>query len=166
MRPGASLVVVTPAAEEDGSIGRRALLYACLDDALDGLLRNGSLDPDERRRMSLPFYDRTRAEFTAPFKTGATGLVLEEIVMDTADDVYWVDFERTGDAAARARGYAGFVRAAFGPTLATALDPGSPGARRSTFIETLTRRVEAAVAGTEGALFPARYASMLITKPL
>ncbi|MFO1039431.1 MAG: hypothetical protein U1E45_21510 [Geminicoccaceae bacterium] len=166
MRPGASLVVVTPAAEEDGSIGRRALLYACLDEALDGLLRDGAIVDDERRRMSLPFYDRTSAEFIATFKARSTGLVLEEIVMDTADDVYWVDFQRTGDKAARARGYAGFVRAAFGPTLATALGPESPQARRSAFVEALTRRVQAAVAGTEGPLFPARYASMLITKPL
>ena len=65
LRAGAQLVVVGGAATDDGASGAEALMTA-LDDALRDAVAAGALTADEYAGMTVPTWNRTMAEFTAP----------------------------------------------------------------------------------------------------
>ena len=79
LRPGAGMVVLTMAIDDDGDFGYRQVvdaLYGALVDMADrGLIRK-----EEFRRMAIPAFGRTRAQFTEPFaKPGVLQISLSRI---------------------------------------------------------------------------------------
>ena len=90
--------------------------------------------------------------------------MVEAQSLDRAPDPLWLTYLASGDAAALADGYAGFVRAAFGPTLAGALDLDRSPGERGAFLARLEAGVRARAAGASGPLFNAAVMSMLIAK--
>jgi hypothetical protein len=125
LRDGAQLVVVGGAATDDGASGAEALM-----DALDGALRRaqhaGSITADEYLHMNVPTWNRTVAEFTAPFSADGSarraGLTLEEDSLAEVPDAYLAAFRASGDAAAFADAVSGFLRAFTEPSLFESLD--------------------------------------------
>jgi hypothetical protein len=124
VRPGGQLVVVGGAAEDDGSSGAEGLMDAA-NAVLVELVGDGVLDPAEYARMTIPTWNRTRAEFLAPLRDGplAQAWRLEEHELLALPDTVLEQYDRTGDADAFADAVTTFFGAAFGPSLYSALDP-------------------------------------------
>jgi hypothetical protein len=114
LRPGGQLVVVGGAARDDGSSGAEALMKA-LDGALRDAVAAGRMSQDEYRTRTIPTWNRTLAEFEAPFSSeGAAtfaGLTLLESALAALPDQYLPAYRASGDAAAFAGAVTGFVRA-------------------------------------------------------
>ena len=144
LRPGARLVVLTMAIDDNGDFGYRPVvdaLYETLTDMVDrGLIRK-----EEFRRMVIPTVGRTRAQLTEPFaKTGRfADLSLENFELFQGEDRIWTQFEASGDAHAFGAQWAAFCRASVFPTLATSLDGGSGDARSAKFMDQLETGVTA-----------------------
>jgi hypothetical protein len=164
LRPGGALVAVIPATDERGrwslaELGRR------ITAVLEEMLREGSLGPDELARMVVPIYNRTAQELEAPFLDAGLGLSLEIARLDQVADPLWQAFQGNGDLAALARGYAGFVRAAFGPTFTAALDLGRTAEECCAFVARLEAGVARRVAADPAPLCEPTVMTLLIVKP-
>jgi SAM dependent carboxyl methyltransferase len=136
--PGARLVVMTMAVDQNGEFGYRPILDAMYA-GLVGMVDSGFLSSEEMRRMVIPTVARSRADFLAPF--GAEGrfgtLRLEELDIFLGEDHFWSDFERDGDARRFAARWAAFSRASVFPTLAGSLNGGRNDPRAAQFVERL-----------------------------
>jgi hypothetical protein len=123
LRPTGGLIVIGGAALEDGSSGAEGLM-AMADGVLRELVDAGELRDDERRRMTIPTWNRTTEEFLAPFGSGAAaGLVLRRHAFRTLEDPYLAAFHDDGDLVRYSTAVAAFFHAAFEPSLWAALDP-------------------------------------------
>jgi hypothetical protein len=118
MRPGARLVVVGGGADEAGDSGADGLMDLA-NATLQALVAEGALSADEYRRIVIPTYNRTPAEFMAPFgePDASGGLVLRRHALEVLPDPLWQAFERSGDTAAFAAAATDFFEAAFGPSV-------------------------------------------------
>jgi SAM dependent carboxyl methyltransferase len=126
---GGRLVIVLPALHEHG--GHPAMpLFDAANDALADMVRDGTLQRAERDAMALPIHIRTLDELLAPLATSGLHAVTASIT--PIGDGAHREYLESGDAAALAARRAGFFRATFGPTLASALHRnGEPNERRS-----------------------------------
>jgi hypothetical protein len=164
LRPGGRLVVVVPATDEHG-IASMQPLTGQVTAVLQAMVADGSLRAAELARMVVPIYHRSLAEFEAPFNDPALGLTIEALSLDHVVDPLWQAYQADGDVAALARGYAGFARAAFGPTLAGALDPDrAPEARRA-FVARLEAGLRDRAAAAPAPWCTPVIMTMLIAKP-
>jgi SAM dependent carboxyl methyltransferase len=143
LRPGGRLVVLQPAIGDSGRQGMERLFQAT-DDSLGDLLAEGVIRADEKARMAIPDWVRSRGELLAPFAEGegGTGLAVEACEVLDGPDPTWATFVADGDAASLGAQRARFIRATFGPTLGTALGPERTAEERLAFADAL----EAAVA--------------------
>jgi len=141
--PGGRLVVLTMATDDAGDFGYRPLLdaiYGTLTDmVVEGLLR-----AEELRRMAIPTFARSRAQFADPFATSGRfeGLTIEQLEIFYGEDRIWAQFKANGDAQAFGAQWAALSRASVFPTLAASLDGGADDPRFAKFID----RLEAGVA--------------------
>jgi hypothetical protein len=122
LRPGGRLVVCLPSLNEAG-LHPGALLIDAANEAIAEMLAEGSITAEERERMCIAVYPRTRAETLAPFAEGGSGLGLQLISssFSPVEDVGWIKYREDRDAEALAAKRAGSFRATFGPSLASAL---------------------------------------------
>ena len=139
LRPGAEMVVVGGANQDDGRSGAEALMDA-LDAAIRAEVASGALTQDEYDRMSIPTWNRTLAEFTAPFQGDALGLTLLESELDFAPDAYLAAYREDHDAQKFGTAVSGFLRAFTEPSLFGGL------ARAAGAASTIANRVYARVA--------------------
>ena len=77
-----------------------------------------ALRPDEYEAMAIPTYYRTAQEWKEPFtpdsrSSPTSALSLDHFEELALPDVYFEEFEQTGDAHAFAEAYTGFFKAAF-----------------------------------------------------
>jgi hypothetical protein len=121
LRPGGQLVVVGGAARDDGGSGADALMDA-LNDAVQSEVASGALEQAEYDGMNVPTWNRTLAEFRAPFADPALGLVLEESELRSLPDQYLAAYRESGDAAAFGEAVSTFLRAFTEPSLFAGLD--------------------------------------------
>lgn len=138
LRPGGQLVIVGGAARDDGTSGADALLDA-LNHALQSEVDAGAITPPEHDAMNVPTWNRTLAEFRAPFDDPRLGLTLEESELRSLPDPYLAAYRDSGDAAAFGDSVSGFLRAFTAPSLFDGLD--RPDAER----DAIADRVYAAV---------------------
>ena len=104
--------------------------------ALDAAIREevsaGALTPEEYDHMSIPTWNRTLAEFTAPFDGpdggSAFGLLLLESDLDFAPDAYLAAYREDHDAHKFGAAVSGFLRAFTEPSLFAGLAR-APGAQ-------------------------------------
>jgi hypothetical protein len=152
LRDDGQLVVVGGAATDDGASGAEALMDA-LNDALGDALAAGRITAREYGGMTVPTWNRTEAEFTAPFGPGgcaaAAGLELLEHSLAALPDQYLPQFRASGDAGAFADSVAGFLRAFTEPSLFEALD--RPAAERTAIADTVYGDVHRRLAADPGA---------------
>jgi hypothetical protein len=124
LRPTGRLVIVLPALGEDGCFGEEPIIDAA-NDCLEDMVTDGVLSQSERERMVVPGYCRSRAQLLAPFEETGTfhGLTMEKCDISRIAEDAWRSYLECGDAVRLATDRAKWFRAAFVPTLATALDP-------------------------------------------
>jgi hypothetical protein len=131
LHSGAQMVIVGGAAADDGSSGAGHLMNA-LNEAVRAEVERGAVNADEYLAMNVPTWNRTLAEFVAPFAAdgGATvaGLALLEQDFVTVPDAYLATYRDDGDAERFADAVSGFVRAFTEPSVFGDLDR-APGVR-------------------------------------
>ena len=122
MRPGARLLVVLPALADNGLSGFAKFMNHA-NAVLAEMADEGAITAQERARMALGVYARRKDELLAPFANDGhfQHLVVEECDISPLPDTAWSDYQLDGDKEALARKKAKFFRAAFMPSLASAL---------------------------------------------
>lgn len=123
LRPTGRLIVLGGAARDDGSSGAEGLMEAA-DGSLRALVDAGTLTAAEYARMTIPTWNRTLAEFQAPFASGELDgtLTLRRHDLHWLPDPYLEAFRRDADLDRYLDGVAGFFRAAFEQSLWASLD--------------------------------------------
>ncbi|HXY94690.1 MAG TPA: SAM-dependent methyltransferase [Acidimicrobiia bacterium] len=148
LRAGGQVVVVGGAATDDGASGAEALMSA-LNDALRDAVADGNVTEAEYGHMTVPTWNRTLAEFAAPFAPdGAAteaGLALVEQSLVVLPDQYLPAYRASHDADAFADEVTGFLRAFTEPSLFETLDrlPDQRAAVASAVYADVHARVEA-----------------------
>ncbi|MGF1471107.1 MAG: hypothetical protein ACFB50_05095 [Rubrobacteraceae bacterium] len=125
LKPGGRLVVLGNASDDYGSTGAEGLLDLA-NGALQEMVQEKILGPDEYGRMVIPTYNRTLEEYEAPFSEAgiADDLELESASVAALEDPFWAEYQQNGDLGAYADSYADFFQAAGGSSLLAALDEG------------------------------------------
>lgn len=118
LRPTGRLVVIGGACRDDGQSGAEGLMAAA-DGALRTLVEAGTIEAAEYARMTIPTWNRTLAEFTAPFVAGEFSGTLELRRSDLRwlPDRYFEAYQGDGDLDAYVESVADFFRAAFEESL-------------------------------------------------
>jgi SAM dependent carboxyl methyltransferase len=126
LRPDGRLVVIGGAALDDGSSGAEGLMEIG-DEALRALVEEGSLDAADYARMTIPTWNRSTAEFLAPFESGALDdeLRLRRHAARSLPDPYLPAYRADGNLDRYVESVASFFRAAFEDSLWAALGAGS-----------------------------------------
>jgi len=101
--------------------------------------------------MAIPTYYRTAKEWKEPFTSDSDfaqrlALSLDHFEEFARPDVYFEQFQKTGDAQAFAEAYTGFFRAAFEPCLFVRLSSKRTPANRQEVMDSFSRRLQAALA--------------------
>jgi hypothetical protein len=139
LRVGGRLVVVLPAALDDGTATINDGMNH-INAALAQMVTDGAITAEEHDRMILLSYPRRKSEVLAPF--GQVGrfanLVLEQCEVFQVPDPAWADYERARDGDKLAAKHAAFFRVTFMPSLASALAPDRGVESRRRFIDHLT----------------------------
>jgi hypothetical protein len=147
LRAGGQLVVVGGAAADDGSSGASRLMSS-LNDALRAEVATGALTDDEYVAMNVPTWNRTIAEFIAPFGASGNattaGLALLEQDLVAVPDAYLAAYRDDGDAGEFADAVSGFLRAFTEPSIFGDLD--RPAAERAAIADRVYARVRAEAA--------------------
>jgi hypothetical protein len=138
LRAGGRLVVTLPSPPDDGiSQIHQGMNHA--NALLAEMVSAGEITAEERARMLLLSYPRRKSELLAPFtEVGCFGdLILEQCEVFPVPDAAWDEYEQNLDKEKLAAKYAGFFRATFMPSLASALAPERGGDGRRRFIDRL-----------------------------
>jgi hypothetical protein len=132
LRPGGRLVIVAPALD-DSATTPFAVLFDYANQALVDMVAEGTLHREERERMVVSAFQRTRTEAQAPFVDDRrfAGLTARSCTVSEVPDPSWLQFEQDRDQRALAARRAAFFRATFAPTLSDALDHRDADARKS-----------------------------------
>ena len=122
LRSGGRLVVVVPAAGEDGLSGYEKIMddaYAVLGD----MVTESAITARERESMVIGAWPRRRRDLLVPFeKTGLfCGLTVEHCETSPLPDAAWAAYDRDDDIENLVKKHAGFYRSIFSPTLALSL---------------------------------------------
>jgi hypothetical protein len=138
LRPEGRLVVVVPAADEDGVSGFEDVMDQA-NAVLAEMVEAKAIAETELRRMVIGVWPRRRSDLLAPFEREGQfqGLTVEDCETNHLADAAWADYERDRNAAALAGKHASFFRAIFAPTLAGALDRKDDAQRVVTFFNQL-----------------------------
>jgi hypothetical protein len=122
LRPGGRLVVVLPGLNDAGTSGFEPLFNSA-NAVLEDLVHERIIGDDERQRMVLGGYQRRRAQLLAPFSADEQFqlLTVEHCELFDLPDAAWADYQRDGNLEILTNRHAGFFRAIFVPSLASAL---------------------------------------------
>jgi hypothetical protein len=146
LRSSGRLIVLGGANTDDGTSGAEGLMDAA-NDSLRALVNAGVLRESEYRRMTIPTWNRTMAEFVDPFTNGELGgrLELRRHELHWLPDPYFEAYESDGDLDRYVEGVAGAFRAAFGDSLWAALDSDRDAAVRADVAAAFTAELSSRV---------------------
>lgn len=154
LRRGGQLIVIAACSGADGASSADAYLDMPWE-AIRELERDGALGASERAAMHVPTYYRSASEWRAPF--GAPGLPLElvDYAEEVLPDALWAAYESSGDRAAFAAAWVGWLRAFSEPLLSAALAPERGAEQRRALLDDIYRRTaERVVRDPERAKIP------------
>ncbi|MGW0162898.1 SAM-dependent methyltransferase [Mycobacterium sp. NPDC003323] len=116
--PGGRAVVMTMAIADNGEFGYRPL-FAALMAELGELVARSVLTGDELSAMSIPIVGRRAADFATPFAPSGRleQLTIEHLDVFDAEDRFWRQYQKDGDATAFGAQWGSFLRAAVFSTL-------------------------------------------------
>jgi gibberellin A4 carboxyl methyltransferase len=142
--PGAKLLLASPGDTDQARVGDG--LYDVLNDACLDLVSTGRLAREGHERLTMPCYYRTVAELLAPLERDDSP-VRGAFTVDRAETLeipipFVVEFRRSGDVAAYAAAYTGFLRAVSEPVVRAAF---SQPEREVEIVECLYERIQARV---------------------
>jgi hypothetical protein len=123
LRPGGRLVVVLPALDDSGISGFESLMDHA-NEVLVDMVNAGLIRAEERARMVLGSYPRSKNELLAPFVRDRRfqQLVVEDFQFAVLKDAAWENYQQDADKEALATKHARFFRSVFVPSLASALE--------------------------------------------
>jgi hypothetical protein len=140
--PGGKLLLAGPGDTDEARVGdgfSDVLNDACLD-----LVATGRLKRAEHERLTMPCYFRTVEELLAPLERKGSAVrgafAVERAQALEVPTPFIVEFLRSGDVAAYAAAYTGFVRAISEPVVRAALNQPE---REALVIESLYERIRA-----------------------
>ena len=138
LRTGGRLVIVIAARGDDGLNGLEPLMDHA-NAVLRDLVTDRTISAPERERIVVPAHPKSLQDLLAPFAGNARfhGLTMEHCEVVLGPDPVWDDYQRHQDRQQVAVHQAGFFRAAFGPTFASALDKNCSAADRAAFVDKL-----------------------------
>jgi hypothetical protein len=153
LRPGGRLVVVLPGLDDDGVVGFEDL-FGHANATLAQMVDEGAIAADERERMVLASWPRSRRDLLAPFAHDGQfrGLTVEHCDLSPLPDAAWIDYERDGNRDLLATRHARFFRAVFAPSLASALTGVGNGASNGAFADRLEDGLKRRLANRPGPL--------------
>ena len=145
--PGGEIVTVAGTSGADGLSGAEDL-FGVIDETLATMVTDGALRPAERTRIFYPTWNRTPAEWLAPFDgpLGDAFEVVEHRVDASRDDEVYSQFVGDGDAGAFAAAYVGFVRAVTEHPFFRSLDADRTADQHDAIRDDFYRRLETALA--------------------
>jgi gibberellin A4 carboxyl methyltransferase len=149
---GAKLLLASPGDTDHARVGDG--LYDALNDACLDLVAAGRLEREGYERLTMPCYYRTVAELLAPLER-TDSPVRGAFTVDRDETLeipipFVVEFRRSGDVAAYAAAYTGFLRAVSEPVVRAAFNQPE---REVETVESLYERIQARVLAE-----PERYA--------
>lgn len=117
LRPGGRLIVVCP------GIGDCQTMADLTDTVIADMVDEGFISADERARMVIAGWQRSKSEYFAPFQPDGRfqNLTIEHFDSVARSDPIWEQYQRDGDRSAFATKHAAHFRATFVPSLTTAL---------------------------------------------
>jgi hypothetical protein len=148
LHPGGRLVVVVPGSNEDGSSGfenimnhANAVLYEMVDE--------GAVLADERGRMALGVWPRSKGDLLAPFAASGRfrNLDVECCEILELPDAAWVEYERDQNKEALVNKHVGFYRSTFVPSLAASLTHSRDAEVREAFADRLEHGIRRRLMG-------------------
>jgi hypothetical protein len=121
---GGKLLLASPGDTDEACVGDP--LSDVLNDASLDLVSVGQLTREQYERLTMPCYFRTVAELLAPLEREGSP-VRGAFAVDRAESLepptpFVVEFRRSGDVAAYAGAYTGFMRAVSEPVVRAALE--------------------------------------------
>jgi SAM dependent carboxyl methyltransferase len=140
LREGGRLVVVLPGLSDAGATGFEPLFNSA-NAVLEELVYERVIAEDERRKMVLGAYPRRRVQLLEPFSADGQfqSLSVEHCELFDLPDAAWADYQLTGNTGAFVSRHAGFFRAIFVPSLASAI---SDIGRRQPFADNLEQKLK------------------------
>jgi long-chain acyl-CoA synthetase len=122
LRPGGRLVVALAGRSDEGVHGLEDVMEFA-NAVLAGMVAKGTILAEEKARMVLGSYPRSRRELLAPFASGGQfeGLTVEHCEISRVEDPSWSGYLRDKDADALASLRAQMFRATYAPSLADGL---------------------------------------------
>jgi hypothetical protein len=144
LRPGGRLVVALPMLNQAEETGIDEIMDQA-NEVITDMVEDRALSSVERARMVVGVVAQQRLDMLAPFASAGQfcGLRVEHCETQEVIDPAWREYERDGDREALARAQARFVRSAFAPTLALALDDSDRPLRLNIFSERLEQGLTA-----------------------
>jgi hypothetical protein len=138
LRPGGRLVIVVPGANEDGSSGFENIMNHA-NVVLNEMVDEGTITADERGRVALSVWPRSKRDLVAPFAEAGRfrNLVVESCDMSGLPDAAWVEYERGKNTEALVNKHVTFYRSTFVPCLTSALTHSHDAEARQTFADRL-----------------------------
>ncbi len=148
LRPSGRLVVALPALAENKPPGFATLMDQA-NFVLSDLVARRVITTEEREQMALAIYPRSEPELLEPFSRDGkfNSLTVEQCATFPVPDTVWEEYVRDKDAEALAKKRAGFFRAIFAPSLATALKPSRSPQERFEFLAALENCLRARMVG-------------------
>jgi SAM dependent carboxyl methyltransferase len=139
LRRGGRLVVVLPGLGDDGESGFEPL-FAQANEVLAEMVSEGAITAEERVRMVLGAYPRTRSQLLEPFEENCKfhGLTVERCELFQLRDAAWENYERDGNKQELIQRHVGFFRSIFVPSLSAALGQASA---KQLFVEKFSERL-------------------------
>lgn len=123
LRTSGRLIVLGGANDDDGTSGAEGVMNAA-SDGLRALVEAGVVRAAEYQRMTIPTWNRTLAEFVAPFDDPRlrARMDLRRAELRSAPDPYFLAYQRDGELDSYVDAVVRSFRAAFGESLWAALD--------------------------------------------
>lgn len=136
LAPGARLVILTLAHDDDGSSGF-SVIFDALTDVLHDIVATGLVTVAEVAAMTIPTMGRSAEEFRAPFAPSGRfeGLSIEHLELFHAEDRFWAQYLIDHDAEVFGTNWAGVLRSSALPTLVSFLTHGVSDTRAEQFAD-------------------------------
>ena len=142
LRSGGRLVIVIAARSADGLNGLEPLMDHA-NAVLLNMVEDKTISAVEYERIIVPAHPKSLKDLLAPFKHDGRfhDLVMEHCEVIPGPDPVWEEYQRHPDRQRVAIGQAGFFRAAFGPTFASAMGNHRSAADRIAFVDKLEQEM-------------------------
>jgi len=143
LRQGGRLAVVLPALDDQGNWDFASFMSGA-NEVLADMVKDGSIEADERSRMIVGVQLRRRRDLLSPFERLGhfRQLKVESCDLHEVRDTAWDDYERDHNANTWANHHARFFQSTFAPSLMTGLTDAGDREKCRAFADQLAHRLK------------------------